>query len=143
MALTLDAAAAAVDGALVHGNAEGLAPLCVAVLDAGGHDLVVKRADGAGFYRLAIARTKATACLGMGMDGGMIAERANKAPAFYAALAAVTPGGVVPVLGGVLIRDTSGGVIGAIGISGDSAANDEAAAIAGLVAAGLSASPVK
>ena len=45
--------------------------------------------------------------------------------------------------GGVLIRDDKGGVIGAVGISGDVSDNDEAAAIAGIQAAGFAADPGK
>ncbi|TIX63342.1 MAG: heme-binding protein, partial [Mesorhizobium sp.] len=45
------------------------------------------------------------------------------------------------VVGGVLIRDHVGAVIGAVGISGDTSDNDEAAAIAGIEAAGFTADP--
>jgi uncharacterized protein GlcG (DUF336 family) len=45
------------------------------------------------------------------------------------------------VPGGVLIRNTAGQVIGAVGISGDTGDNDEAAAMHGIEAAGLSADP--
>ena len=41
--------------------------------------------------------------------------------------------------GGVLIRDTSGEIIGAVGISGDTSDKDESCAIAGIEAAGLKA----
>jgi uncharacterized protein GlcG (DUF336 family) len=40
-----------------------------------------------------------------------------------------------------LIRAADKEVIGAVGISGDTSDNDEAAAIAGITAAGLSADP--
>ncbi len=43
----------------------------------------------------------------------------------------------MPVPGGVLIRDAAGALLGAIGISGDTSDNDEAAALAGIAAAGL------
>jgi uncharacterized protein GlcG (DUF336 family) len=48
---------------------------------------------------------------------------------------------VVPVPGGVLIRNAAGNVVGAVGISGDSSEKDEACAVAGIEAAGLSADP--
>ena len=48
---------------------------------------------------------------------------------------------MVPVPGGVLIRDSGGALLGAVGISGDTSDNDEAAAIAGIEAAGLKAQP--
>ena len=48
-------------------------------------------------------------------------------------------GDMVPVPGGVLIQDAGGALLGAVGISGDTSDNDEAAAVAGIEAAGLSA----
>ena len=44
-----------------------------------------------------------------------------------------------PVAGGVLVRDASGGVIGAAGASGDVSDKDEACILAGVAAAGLNA----
>jgi uncharacterized protein GlcG (DUF336 family) len=41
----------------------------------------------------------------------------------------------------VLVRDTAGTLLGAVGVSGDSSDNDEAAAAAGIEAAGLQAQP--
>jgi uncharacterized protein GlcG (DUF336 family) len=43
------------------------------------------------------------------------------------------------VPGGVLVRDAAGAVIGAVGISGDVSDKDEACAVAGIEAAGLTA----
>jgi uncharacterized protein GlcG (DUF336 family) len=39
----------------------------------------------------------------------------------------------------VLIRDAKGGLLGAVGVSGDTSDNDELAAVAGIEAAGLKA----
>ena len=47
----------------------------------------------------------------------------------------------MPVIGGILIRDAAGDVIGAVGISGDVSENDEKCGIAGIEAAGLKADP--
>jgi uncharacterized protein GlcG (DUF336 family) len=44
---------------------------------------------------------------------------------------------MVPVPGGVLIRDPSGTLIGAVGVSGDTSDNDELCAVEALHAAGL------
>ena len=46
-------------------------------------------------------------------------------------------GGGFAGYGGVLIRDAEGSLLGAVGISGDTSDNDEAAALAGIFAAGL------
>ena len=56
-------------------------------------------------------------------------------------LAAASDGRFVPVVGGILIRDAAGDVIGAVGISGDTSENDETCGLAGIEAAGLKADP--
>jgi uncharacterized protein GlcG (DUF336 family) len=58
---------------------------------------------------------------------------------FGVAIAAASGGRVIPVAGGVLIRDADGNVAGAVGVTGDSSDNDEACAVAGIEAAGLTA----
>ena len=139
--LSLSDASTIADAALASGNQHAFSPLAIVVLDAGGHDLVVKRSEAAAFYRTEIARTKAFGCLGMGMGGRDLAKRAKGVPGFYAALATVTSGGLLPMPGGVLIRATSGAIIGSVGVSGDTGDNDEIAALAGISAAGLAADP--
>jgi uncharacterized protein GlcG (DUF336 family) len=76
----------------------------------------------------------------MGAGGRALAKMANERPHFMAAAMHVAEGALVPVPGGVLIRE-NGAVIGAVGISGDTSDNDEAAAMAGIQAAGLTADP--
>ena len=49
----------------------------------------------------------------------------------------VKRGKVVPVPGGVLVRDRKGAVVGAVGVTGDTSENDAEAALAGIDAAGL------
>ena len=44
---------------------------------------------------------------------------------------------MLPNPGGVLIKDVDGNILGAVGISGDSGANDEKFASAGITAASL------
>jgi uncharacterized protein GlcG (DUF336 family) len=48
-------------------------------------------------------------------------------------------GALIPVPRGVLVGDTTGAVIGAVGVTGDTSDNDEQAAGAGIEAAGLTA----
>lgn len=133
MDLSLDQAARIVDAALARGREMGLAPLAVAVLDAGGHLKAFKREDDAGIIRPQIAIGKAWGALGMGMGTRALA---SKSPEFLAALGAMSGGKVVPSPGGVLIRQ-GGRVVGAAGITGDTGKNDEACAVAGIEAAGL------
>jgi uncharacterized protein GlcG (DUF336 family) len=72
------------------------------------------------------------------MGSRAIFKRAVEQPYFVDAVNTMARGAVVPVPGGVLISDKSGTLLGAIGISGDTSDNDEAAALAGIEAAGLS-----
>ena len=139
--LGLARASAIIDAALAESSKRRLAPLAVAVLDAGGHLIAFKREDGAGFVRFDIAKGKAWGALGMGFGTRELADRAAKSPAFVAALAVTSQGRVIPSPGGVLIADSDGEVVGAIGISGDSGDNDEACAMAGIAAVGFSAIP--
>jgi len=135
--LPLTASSTIIDEALAEGRRRKLYPLCVVVLDAGGHPLALKREDKASSARAVIATAKAAGCLSMGFGGREVARRAQGAPAFYGTLAMLLPNGLLPVPGGVLIRDASGTLLGAVGVTGDSSDNDELCALAGIAAAGL------
>ncbi len=140
--LTLDLAAAIVDAAIVARKREGLLPLAVAVLDAGGNLVAFKREDGSGVMRFDIAFGKAHGALGMGMSSRLIRDRLAQRPAFQSALAAASGGRFIPVPGGVLILDAQGLAIGAVGISGDASDKDEYCAITAIHAAGCASEPV-
>jgi uncharacterized protein GlcG (DUF336 family) len=129
----------AAEGALAEGRRLGLAALTVAVLDRGGHVIVLMREDDSGNLRADIAVGKARGALGMGQSSRALSERVAQAPHFFAAVAALADGNLIPAAGGVLVRDGNGRITGAIGISGDTPDNDEACAMAGLALAGLSA----
>ena len=126
--LTLAGASDLVDAALRSARRLALRPLAVVVLDAGGHDVALKREDGCPFLRTRIARGKAWGALGMGLDSSTLGARAERNPRFFAALAALTEGQVIPNPGGLLLHAADGAMLGAIGISGDTAERDEAAA---------------
>jgi uncharacterized protein GlcG (DUF336 family) len=124
---------------LAEGRRLGLAPLACVVLDRGGHILTLLRDENASIYRPEIAIGKAAGCLGMGFGGRELARRAAAMPLFFNGLQAVFPSGMLPVPGGVLVRDAEGGLLGAVGVTGDTSDNDELCALAGIAAAGLQA----
>ena len=135
--LTLEQASTIVDVAIKTGHAKGMKPLTVSVVDDGGHLKAFKREDGPGAaLRPHIATGKAFGAVGMGRSSRALGAMAAERPHFVAALSDVSQGRLVPVPGGVLIKDGDG-VIGAVGVSGDTSDNDELAAIAGIEAAGL------
>lgn len=139
--VNLAQAATIVDIALRKGRELECAPLTVAVLDSGGHLVAFKREDKSGLLRFDIAFGKAWGALGMGFGSRALAARAAKVPAFFTALAAVSAGRMIPVPGGVLIRNAAGDIVGAVGTSGDTSDRDEMCAVAGIEAAGLRADP--
>ena len=135
--LSLEQALQIIHGALQKGRKTSCGPLSVAVLDAGGHLVAFMRQDESGILRPEIAIGKAYGALGFGVGSRELKE---KNPLFLAAVAAASHGRMIPAPGGVLIRGTEGGqIIGAVGISGDTADKDEAAAIAGIQLTGLRA----
>ena len=137
MTPTLALARNIIDAAIAQARTDKAQPLAVVVLDAGAHPVAFVREDGASLFRYDIARAKAAGALGMGADTRVIATRAAANPVFFQSVVAVTGGQLALSPGGVLIRNEAGAVIGAIGISGDTGDRDEACAIAGITAAGL------
>ena len=136
--LDLETARTIIAGARAHGSSAGFKPLTVVVLDAGGHVVAVEREDGASMKRFEIGFGKAYGALSLGMGSRSIMARAEQQAFFVAAVTSAVGGSLVPVPGGVLVRDEGGDLLGAIGVTGDTSDNDEAAAVAGIEGAGLS-----
>lgn len=135
--VTIDQARKIVAGAFAHAAAHKINPLAVAVLDAGARLVAYERQDGASPGRYEIAFGKAHGAVMLGMGTRALMNRAEAQAYFIAAAGAAFDGKLIPVPGGVLIKDAGGAVIGAVGISGDSSDNDEAACLAGIAVAGL------
>ena len=126
-----------IKGAFAEGEKLELNPLAVIVLDPGGHTIAFERQDGAAPGRYVIADGKANAALMLGMPSSKLMERAEQQAYFVAALNGAYGGRVVPVPGGVLVKDKKGKILGAVGVTGDTSENDALAAIAGIQNAGL------
>ena len=138
--LTLELADRMVEGALKAARERKAMPIAVLVLDAGGHPVAFKREDRASLFRFDIARAKAMGALGMGADTRDLAGRAAVNPTFLITVAMATGGSLALSPGGVLIRDSAAGILGAMGISGDTGDVDEQCAISAIIGAGLSVS---
>lgn len=137
MSISLRRARTIIRKAMEAGTASQMKPLSVVVLDAGGHVIAFERSDGAAPGRFGIAHGKAYGCVMLGMAGQAQMARAEAQGYFMAAVNGVYGGSVVPVPGGVLVRDRKGRVLGAVGVTGDTSDNDAAAAVAGIEATGL------
>jgi uncharacterized protein GlcG (DUF336 family) len=138
--LTLAQARIIADTALEQAHKNGFKPLSIVVLDARGARKVVMTEDATSLKRAEVAFGKAYGALAMGSGSRTLMSMAADRPNFIAAAMHVADGALVPVPGGVLIR-SGGEIVGAVGVSGDTSDNDEAAAVAGIEAAGLKADP--
>jgi uncharacterized protein GlcG (DUF336 family) len=139
--LTLAQARTILEAALSHSREAGYKPLAIAVLDARGALKAFAAEDGTSLKRGEIAQGKAYGAVSLGVGSRAIGKMAADRPHFVAAVTHVVGGGLIPVAGGVLIRDAGGRLLGAVGVSGDTSDNDEAAATAGIAAAGLASDP--
>ena len=126
-----------IQNAMSTGEEMGFKPLSVVVLDSGGNMKAFERADGASPGRFGIAHGKAYGSVMLGMAGTAQMARAESQAYFMAAVNGVFGGQVIPVPGGLLLRDERGALIGAVGVTGDTSDNDVIAGLAGITAAGL------
>jgi uncharacterized protein GlcG (DUF336 family) len=139
--LTLATANRIIAAALEKGAELGLKPLTVVVLDASGTPRAMQSQDGSSVLRHKIAHGKAFGAVGLGIGSRAIFKRAQEQPFFVDAVATASGGALIPVPGGVLMRDGEGMLLGAVGVTGDTSDNDEAAAVYGIEQAGLFAEP--
>jgi uncharacterized protein GlcG (DUF336 family) len=137
--LKLKVAQKIVKVALETAREKGMKPLAVAAVDARGALVAFAAEDGVSLKRETVARGKADGAIGLGVGSRQIGKMAAERPHFIVAVTHAVGGSLIPVPGGVLIRDAKGGVIGAVGVSGDTSDNDELAAAAGIAAAGFMA----
>ena len=125
------------EAALKKGAELGLRPLCVTVLDSRASLRLCVNQDGTSIDRHKIAHGKANAALSLGIGSRAIGARAEAQAYFVDAVGRTANGDFIPVPGGVLVKDKTGVVIGAVGVSGDTSDNDELAAVAGIQVADL------
>ncbi|MGL4636619.1 MAG: GlcG/HbpS family heme-binding protein [Beijerinckiaceae bacterium] len=137
--LKLKSAQKIIKVALETARAHNMKPLGIAVVDARGALVAYNAEDGSSLKREKIARGKADGSIGMGVSSRTLAKMAAERPHFIAAASHAIGGSMIPVPGGVLIRDAKGELLGAVGISGDTSDNDELVAVKGIEAAGLKA----
>ena len=137
MSITLDQARIIAEASLAKGRELRLKPLSVIILDPRLSVVACNSEEGVSQMRWRIAQGKANAALQLGMGGRALMARAEQQAYFIQSMNGLAGGEFVPVPGGVLIRNANGNLLGAVGISGDTSDNDEAAALAGIAAAGL------
>jgi uncharacterized protein GlcG (DUF336 family) len=132
--LEAGAAQAIIAGCVRH-SSERRQSHAIVVVDPGGQLVAALRMDGNGFGIMDFALAKARAAAAWGFGTGRMAEAARETSGFADAPHVVT------VAGGLPVYSADGGErIGAVGVSGEAPADDEACAAAGIAAAGLRSS---
>ena len=111
----------------------------IVVLDDSGNIVSAQREDGASMFRIDVAKGKAWGAVAMGASSKALAKRAKDNPNFFVTLAATAGGKFLPQTGAALVKDKDGTILGAAGASGGTGEEDEAACVAGIEAAGLTA----
>jgi uncharacterized protein GlcG (DUF336 family) len=137
--MKLEVAQKIVELALAKARELKLKPMAVAVLDARGALRAAAVEDDASLKRYEIAYGKANASIAMGLGSRALEARAKERPHFMNTAPVAIGGPFLPVTGAILVKDASGAVIGAVGVSGDTSDNDELCAVTAAKALGLTA----
>ena len=104
----------------------------IAVVDAGANLVAFARMDGAWLGSLDISIKKAKTARFFDMNSGEIGKLSQPGESLYNI--EHSNGGLITFPGGVLVKNTNGEIIGAIGVSGNAVENDHAVAEAGAAA---------
>jgi len=104
----------------------------IAVVDRGAHLVAFARMDGAWLGSLDIAIKKAKTANLFDINTGDIGALSQPGASLYNI--ELSNGGLITFPGGVPLKNASGEIIGAIGVSGSSVENDHAVAEAGSLA---------
>ena len=101
----------------------------VTVIDAGGNLKAFARMDGAWLGSIDISTKKARTARFFDMESGAIGDLSQPGGPLYNI--EVSNGGMITFPGGVPLKNASGEIIGAIGVSGSTVENDHTVAVAG------------
>jgi len=126
-----------IEGAFASAKRRKAYPLSAIVLDAGGRVKAFQKQDGSSLLRFEIAYGKAFAALALNRSSRQVLQKAKEKPAFMQSLAELSDGPLFVEGGGQLIRDETGEIVGALGVTGDVNEVDDLCAIDGIRSAGF------
>lgn len=101
----------------------------IAVVDAGGNLKAFVRMDGAWLGSIDVSMRKARTARWFDMNTGEIGKLSQPGGPLYGI--EHSNGGLITFPGGVLLKNSQGEVVGAVGVSGSTVENDHAVALAG------------
>ena len=137
--LTLDEATALLSAARSAADEQGI-PMTFAVMDPAGHLVALARMDAAPWISADVAQGKAWTAAAYGAPSDAQKQKMEPMPSFAGAVTAMTHGRFTPQTGALPVyRD--GTLLGALGASGGTGAQDEAACRTAVEQAGFSIEP--
>jgi uncharacterized protein GlcG (DUF336 family) len=104
-------------------------PMAVAVTDQGGSVISFKKEDDSSMMRFEMANGKCYASLAMGRSSSLVRYRAEQRPMFMDYLFKASDNKIVAEDGGMLVRNSEGALLGAIGVTGERPERDEELAV--------------
>ena len=141
--ITLSIADSIADGAIEACRLNGFNDFAVTVVDATGKQIVHKVMDGQNSPAIPLyAIAKAYTCIATMMSSREFRDKYTKDDNVgrycqMLSMVSITGGKLAPFPGGVLIKNTEGKIIGAVGCSGASADEDEYCALMGIELSGI------
>lgn len=136
-AITLAQANRIIEAILKRGAELDCRPISAVVVEPGCIVKAFQKEDGASMARFEMALGKAYAALALSRSSKLVRIRQEEKPNFMRFLIAQSDDLMFPEGGGMQIRDESGEVIGAVGVTGDTEDKDEELAVHGIHSAGL------
>ena len=136
-AITLVQANGIIEAILKRAMELNCRPISVVVVEPGCKVKAFQKEDGASMMRFEMAFGKAYAALSLGRSSRLVRDRYEEKPIFMRYLIAASGDQIFPEGGGMVIRDSSGHVIGAVGVTGDTDECDEELAVHGIHEVGL------
>jgi uncharacterized protein GlcG (DUF336 family) len=133
--MNLELAEGLLDAAQEAAESLGVA-MALAVVDAGGHPVAMRRMDGATVIAAATVIPKARTAIHFGRPTADVVESARRDPVVYASFLEASDSRLVYSMGGIPVVDEAGTIIGAIGASGGTGAEDVEVSEAALRALG-------
>lgn len=125
-----------IDAVFAKAEADGNKPMAAAVTDIGGSVIAFKKQDDSSMLRFEMAHGKCYASLALGRSSSLVRYRAEERPLFMDYLFRASDNKIFAEDGGMLVRDTNGDLLGAIGVTGERPERDEELAAHGIHEAG-------
>lgn len=135
--ITLAQAEIMIDAVFAEARRSNNKPMAVAVTDQGGSVIAFKKEDDSSMMRFEMAHGKCYASLAMGRSSSLVRYRAEERPMFMDYIIKASDNKIFAEDGGMLVRNSDGALLGAIGVTGERPERDEELAVFAIHQAGF------